>query len=164
MSDTAPMTLDEVRTVAAGLVRTTGCGLPGCPGLIHFRTDVRGRRQRFCSGACRAKFSRERGRLHRLLGRVKDTYYVAEPPLPAKELDQLRDHLAWLLEAYGGVDDVLMHDGMSPLPFASWDEAMNHYLQVRDSQEEEFREIERLQAESPDDPRSSPPSDDIAWT
>jgi hypothetical protein len=133
MSDPNPMTLDEVRMVAAGLTRTTGCALPGCAGMIRYRTDVRGRRQRFCSGACRAKFSRERNRLHKLLGRLKDTSYLAEPPVPTKEVDDLREQVRWLLEGYGGFDEDLMHERISPLPFASWEDAMNYSRLLRES-------------------------------
>ena len=133
MSDPNPMNLDEVRTAAASLTRTTGCALPGCAGMIRYRTDVRGRRQRFCSGACRAKFSRERNRLHTLLGRIEDTRYLAGPSVPTKDVADLRQHVEWLLDGYGGVDRGLMHDGISPLPFATWEDAMNYPLLLRET-------------------------------
>jgi hypothetical protein len=72
------------------------------------------------------------------------------PPLPVKDVDDLRQHVEWLLEGYGGVDRGLMRDGMSPLPFASWEAAMNHFNHVREAQGEELREIERLRAAGPE--------------
>ena len=125
-----PMTLDELRSLGEVLDRTTACALPGCVGAVTFRTGVRGRRQRFCSGACRAKFSRERIRLHRLWARLDETAYRREPGTPTEEVDHLVDHVTWLLEGYGGVDKTLAYGGISPRPFASLEAAMNYSVQI----------------------------------
>lgn len=137
MTDPNPMTLDEVRAEAAKLTRSSGCARPGCTQKVHYRADVRGRRQRFCSGACRAKFSRERNLLHKLLGRLRDTRFLEVPPLPAEEIEVLEKHIEWLLDGYGGFDQSLMYDGMSPLPFASWEaatERVDHFIEATNAE------------------------------
>lgn len=142
MNHPDPMTLEEVRSLTATLDTTSGCACPGCPEKVEYRSGVRGRRQRFCSGACRAKHSRERNRLHRLLARAEATYRRADPPLPAEEIEHLEAHITWLLDGYGGVDRSLMFNPMAPpWPFRSLSEFAEECSRRKQAQLEELRVI-----------------------
>lgn len=110
-----PLTADEIRTAQATLAQIANCARPGCPEFIRFRPG-RGRRQRFCSGACRAKYSRERARLYRLWTRLHDTADLPDPPLPTKRVGQVADQVSWLLEGYGGVGAIPGPGTRSPAP------------------------------------------------
>lgn len=110
-----PLTAEEIRTAQATLAQIANCARPGCPEFIRFRPG-RGRRQRFCSGACRAKYSRERTRLYRLWTRLNCTADLPDPPLPTKEIGQLSDQVSWLLEGYGGVGAIPGPGTRSPAP------------------------------------------------
>lgn len=144
-----PMTVDELRTLAEELERTATCALPSCRELVNFRPGVRGRRQRFCSGACRAKFSRERRRLHDHLARLEDTLYYTEPPVPTIEVEHLIDHVYWLLERYGGVDRYMLFPGISPRPYPSWEVALEDFDRGVEQQDAELAKL--LAAEQPSD-------------
>lgn len=104
-----PMSADELGTLEASLADTSACAQPDCSKRIRWRRG-RGRRQRFCSGACRAKFSRERTRLHQLLRRLGDTR-GPDAPISGDDIYMLEDQIHWLLEAYGGVDEYLLREG-----------------------------------------------------
>lgn len=109
-----PLAEAELLAAASALDKTANCRMPGCSKTITFRL-VRGRRSRFCSGACRAKYSRERARLRTLWTRLKVTADLPEPPVPPTEIKQLLDHVTWLLEGYGGVDaDLRLSVGRRP--------------------------------------------------
>ncbi len=112
-----PMSSDELRTLTATIANTSVCAQPDCAKGIRYRKGT-GRRQRFCSGACRAKFSRERSRLHQLLRRLGDTH-GADASIPPDRIEVLESQIRWLLDAYGGVDEQLLRDGVFTRLFPS---------------------------------------------
>lgn len=138
MMDPDPMTADELRALDARLERVRPCAFPGCAEQVEARLGVRGRQPRFCSGACRAKFSRERIRLHALLRRLDDTSYLVEPPASTDHIDRLMDLVKWLLEPYGGVDTFELHQGFSPRPFRTLEESMEHFQRMIAAQDHEL--------------------------
>lgn len=103
----APFTAEEIKALRDGLDTTARCALPSCTNQICFRPHVRGRRPRHCSGRCRAEYSRNRISLHRTWARLKRSADLPKPPMPVKEIEQVMDHVKWLLEAYGGFDKYL---------------------------------------------------------
>lgn len=114
MEQVGPLTAAEIEVVRDRLDQTASCARPGCSEKVHFRPGVRGRRQRFCSGACRAKFSRERTQLHRTWAQLKLSTELDAPALPVAEIERLILQVEWLLDGYGGFDKYLAHSLMPP--------------------------------------------------
>lgn len=114
MERVGPLTAGEIEILREGLDQTATCGRPGCSETIRLRPGARGRRQRFCSGACRAKFSRERTQLHRVWAQLKLSTELDEPPCTAGEIERLTLQVEWLLEGYGGFDKFLAFSMMPP--------------------------------------------------
>lgn len=114
MKHVGPLTAAEIEMLRERLDQTAACARPGCSERIRFQPGARGRRQRFCSGACRAKFSRERTQLHRTWAQLKLSTELDVPPRPVGEIERVIMQVEWLLEGYGGFDKFLAFSLMPP--------------------------------------------------
>lgn len=131
-----PMSSDELDTLVATLADTSACAQPDCSKSIQWRKG-RGRRQRFCSGACRAKFSRDRTRLHQLLRRLGDT---RGPDAPiSDDLYMLENQIHWLLEAYGGVDEYLLRESVFTRVFPTPESILDWSRRRREADDKAMR-------------------------
>src|SRR5680860_765805 len=129
-----PLTAAEIEMLRERLDQTASCARPGCSEKIRFRPGVRGRRQRFCSGACRAKFSRERTQLHRTWAQLKLSSELDEPPLPIGEIERVTIQVEWLLDGYGGFDKFLAHSLMPPRQHVPLEAAFSYLDLITDDE------------------------------
>lgn len=134
MEHVGPLTAAEIETLRERLDQTATCARPGCGEMIRFRSGVRGRRQRFCSGACRAKFSRERMHLHRTWAQLKLSTELDEPPRPIGEIERVIIQVEWLLEGYGGFDKRVAHSLMPPREHVPMEAAFSYLDLITDDE------------------------------
>ena len=78
------------------------CRNPGCPNVVRYRRSGGGRQQIFCSGACRAAFSRRRDALLVRLERIKETLNARwTSTATAVDLDALKSECLWEMDRLG---------------------------------------------------------------
>ena len=126
MEYVGPLTAPEIEMLRERLDQTATCARTGGGEMIRFRSGVRDRRQRFCSGACRAKFSRERTHLHRTWAQLKLSTELDEPPRPIGEIERVIIQVEWLLEGYGGFDKFVAHSLTPPRDHVSMKAAFSY--------------------------------------
>ena len=134
MEPLGPLTAAEIEVLRERLDQTASCARPGCSEKVRFRPGARGRRQRFCSGACRAKFSRERAQLHRTWAQLKLSTELDAPTLPVAEIERVILQVEWLLDGYGGFDKFLAHSLMPPRQHAPIEAAFSYLDLITDNE------------------------------
>src|SRR5690625_2419958 len=93
-----PMTADDVSRLTQALPLAVPCGNPVCPKTIAFRGRTKGRPRRYCSGACRAEYSRQREKLRHARKMLEWTRSFEKPPIPEAKLAERQRHIEWLLD------------------------------------------------------------------
>ena len=113
MARPGPMTAAEMSEAEAKTPWVAACLHPLCDQTVVFRKASKGRQKMFCSGACRARYSRERATYIALWLRLEWTAGFKDPAWSPQRIHLLQRRVEWLLERYGGIDPI---DAASALP------------------------------------------------
>lgn len=101
-----PVSRDEIEELQRTLPVHAACMNPGCGEQCMYRHTRQGRQARFCSQRCRLAYGRQRRSLQTLLARLRWTLDLRELPAKPATIDRLVTQVAWVLDRYGGTDEL----------------------------------------------------------
>ena len=106
MARPGPMTAAEMSEAEAKTPWVAACLHPLCDQTVVFRKASKGRQKMFCSGACRARYSRERASYIALWLRLEWTAGFRDSNWSPQRIHMLQRRVEWHLERYGGADSI----------------------------------------------------------